>query len=46
MPWCGWSSTQIAKESVIYFDIQFHENYKVAEAARYLRQRYRELARE
>ena len=22
----GWSSTQIPKESVIYFDIQFHEN--------------------
>ena len=26
MPWRGWSSTQILKESVIYFDIQFDEN--------------------
>ena len=43
----GWSSTQIPKESVIYFDIQFHENYKLTkEAACYLRKRYRELARE
>ena len=43
----GWSSTQIPKESVIYFDIQFHENYKLTkEAAWYLRKRYRELARE
>ena len=47
VPWRGWSSTQIPKESVIYFDIQFHENYKLTkEAARYLRKRYRELARE
>ena len=44
---CGWSLTQIPKGSVIYFDIQFHENYKLTkEAARYLRKRYRELARE
>lgn len=43
----GWSSTQIPKEGVIYFDIQFHENYKLTkEAAWYLRKRYRELARE
>ena len=47
VPWRGLSSTQIPKESVIYFDIQFHENYKLTkEAARYLRKRYRELARE
>lgn len=47
VPWRGWSSTQIPKESVIYFDIQFDENDKLTkEAAQYLRRRYRELARQ
>ena len=47
VPWRGWSSTQIPKESVIYFDIHLDENDKLAkEAAQYLRRRYRELARQ
>lgn len=29
VPWRGWTSTQIPKESVIYFDIEFDENGKL-----------------
>ena len=46
VPWCGWSSTQISKESIIYFDIQLDKNDKpTKEAERYLRRRYWELAK-
>jgi len=44
VPWHGWTSTQIPKESVIYFDIHFGENGKLKkEAAQDLRRNYREL---
>ncbi|XP_068713288.1 uncharacterized protein [Montipora foliosa] len=44
VPWHGWTSTQIPKESVIYFDIDFDENGKLKkEAAQYLRRKYKEL---
>ena len=44
VPWRGWSSSQIPKESVIYFDFQLDENDKLTkEAAQYLRRRYKEL---
>ena len=44
-PWQGWASSEIPKESVIYFDIQLDENRKLKkEAAQYLRRRYKELA--
>ncbi|XP_068702779.1 uncharacterized protein [Montipora foliosa] len=44
VPWHGWTSTQIPKESVIYFDIDFDENGKLKkEAAKYLRRKYKEL---
>ena len=47
VPCRGWSSTQIPKGSVIYFDIQFYGNDKLTkEAALYLSRRYRELARQ
>ena len=46
VPWCGWSSTQISKESIIYFNIQLDKNDKLTkEAEQYLRRRYRELAK-
>ena len=44
VPWHGWTSTQIPKESVIYFDIHFGENGTLKnEAAQDLRRKYREL---
>ena len=47
VPWRGWTSTQIPKESVIYFDIELDENGKLKkEAAQYLRRRYEELAKQ
>ena len=47
VPWSGWSSTEIPKESVIFFDIQLDENDNLTkEAAQYLRRRYRELGRQ
>ena len=47
VPWRGWTSTQIPKESVIYLDIELHENGKLKkEAAQYLRRRYKELAKQ
>ena len=47
VPWRGWTSTQIPKESVIYFDIELDENGKLKkEAAQYLRRRYKELAKQ
>ena len=45
VPWHGWTSTQIPKESVIYFDFHLDENDKLTkEAAQYLKRRYKELA--
>ncbi|CAH3134939.1 unnamed protein product, partial [Pocillopora meandrina] len=42
--WPGWTSTQIPKESVIYFDIELDENDRLREeSAQYLRRRYKEL---
>ena len=47
VPWCGWTSTQIPKESVMYFDIELDENGKLKkEAAQYLRRRCKELAKQ
>ena len=46
VPCCGWSSTQISKEIIIYFDIQLDKNDKpTKEAEQYLRRRYWELAK-
>ena len=43
VPWRGWTSTQIPKESVIYFDMELDENGKLKkEAAQYLRRRYKD----
>ena len=45
-PWHDRSSTQISKESIIYFDIQLDKNDKLKkEAEQYLRRRYGELAK-
>ena len=42
--WPGWTSTQIPKEIVIYFDIELDENDRLRkESAQYLRRRYKEL---
>lgn len=42
--WPGWTSSQIPKESVIYFDIESDENDKLRkESVQYLRGRYKEL---
>ena len=39
--WPGWTSTQIPKESVIYFDIEVDENDKLRkESAQFLKRRY------
>ena len=33
VPWCGWTSTQIPKESVMYFDIELDEKGKLKKEA-------------
>lgn len=39
--WPGWTSTQIPKESVIYFDIEVDENDKLRKgSAQFLKLRY------